>query len=135
MAHGTAVPLNEKVIVTNSLVGTGTPEGTVLTYKDGCKVYISEGVFRMIDDDPKINGNLTGNAVTMNVALLRLRDYTGLLVQEVVVWGSINPATTLGINGESGGIRVGKSADIVIIDENFNVNMTLLQGMPVFQAL
>ena len=50
------------------------PEGTVLTYKDGHKVYVEKGVLRMIDDDPKVNGNLTGSAVTLNVGLRRLQE-------------------------------------------------------------
>ena len=126
-------PRNRKVIVTDSLVGTGMPEDTVLTYRDGRRVYVSEGVLRMIDDDPKINGNLTGSAVTMNVALRRLRDYTRLPIHEAVRWGSINPAITLGIQGETGSIKVGKFADLVLMDEDFNVRMTLLKGRPVYE--
>jgi len=126
-------PRNRKVIVTDSLVGTGMPEDTVLTYRDGRRVYVSEGVLRMIDDDPKINGNLTGSAVTMNVALRRLRDYTQLPIHEAVRWGSINPAITLGIQGETGSIKVGKFADLVLMDEDFNVRMTLLKGRPVYE--
>lgn len=127
-------PANKKVIVTDSLVGTGNPEGTVLSDKDGRKVYVSQGVLRMISDDPEINGNLTGSAVTMNVALRRLRDYAGIPVEEAVRWGSINPATTLGIDGETGSIRVGKAADIVLMDDDFNVKTTLLKGRTVFET-
>jgi N-acetylglucosamine-6-phosphate deacetylase len=125
-------PRNKKVIVTDSLVGTGMPENTVLTYKDGRKVYVAEGVLRMIDEDPNINGNLTGSAATMNVALRRLREYTGIPTSEAILWGSLNPATTLGIERETGSIRIGKFADITLIDEDFNVRMTFLKGRPVF---
>jgi len=121
-------PRGRKVIVTDSLVGTGMAEGTVLTYKDGRKVYVSGGVLRMIDEDPGVNGNLTGSAVTMNLALRRLKGYIGRPVGEVVRWASINPATTLGINGETGSIKTGKWADIVIMDEEFNIKKTLLKG-------
>ena len=121
-------PRNKKVIVTDSLVGTGMPDGTTLTYRDGRKVYVSEGVLRMIDDDPNIHGNLTGSAVTMNVALRRLKEYTSLYTSEAIRWGSINPATTLGIDQETGSISVGKFADLVIIDDEFNVKMTFLKG-------
>ena len=89
----------------------------------------------MISDDPEINGNLTGSAVTMNIALKRLRDYTGLPVGEAVRWGSINPAMTLGIDRETGSIRVGKTADIVLMDDNFNVKKTLLKGRTVFETV
>jgi N-acetylglucosamine-6-phosphate deacetylase len=104
----------------------------VLTYKDGRKVYVAEGVLRMIDEDPNINGNLTGSAATMNVALRRLREYTGIPTSEAILWGSLNPATTLGIERETGSIRIGKFADITLIDEDFNVRMTFLKGRPVF---
>jgi len=127
-------PRNKKVIVTDSLVGTGMPDGTILTYRDGRKVYVSEGVLRMIDDDPKIHGNLTGSAVTMNVALRRLKEYANLSIPEAIRWGSINPATTLGIDKETGSIRVGKYADLTIIDDDFNVKMTFLRGRMIYNT-
>jgi N-acetylglucosamine-6-phosphate deacetylase len=127
-------PPHRKVIVTDSLIGTGKPEGTILTYKDGRKVYVSGGVLRMIDEDPRVNGNLTGSAVTMNVALRRLRDFARIPLHEAVRWGSLNPAITLGIQEETGSIKVGKSADLVIMDEDFNVKLTILKGRPVFKA-
>jgi len=127
-------PRNKKVIVTDSLVGTGMPDGTILTYRDGRKVYVSEGVLRMIDDDPKIHGNLTGSAVTMNVALRRLKEYANLSIPEAIRWGSINPATTLGIDKETGSIRVGKYADLTIIDDDFNVKTTFLKGRMIYNT-
>jgi N-acetylglucosamine-6-phosphate deacetylase len=127
-------PPHRKVIVTDSLVGTGKPEDTVLTYRDGRKVYVSQGVLRMIDDDPRVNGNLTGSAVTMNVALRRLQEFARIPLHEAVRWGSINPATTLCIQNETGSIKVGKSADLVIMDEDFNIKLTLLKGRPVYEA-
>jgi N-acetylglucosamine-6-phosphate deacetylase len=127
-------PRNKKVIVSDSLVGTGMPEGSVLTYKDGHKVYVEQGVLRMIDEDPKINGNLTGSAVTLNVALGRLREYTGLPMHEAVRWVSLNPATTLGIERETGSIRPGKLADIVLMDDACSVQRTIVKGRTVFEA-
>ena len=125
-------PRNRKVIVTDSLVGTGMPEGTVLTTEDGHKVYVEQGVLRMISDDPKINGNLTGSAVTLDVGLRRLREFAGLPLEEAIRWVTINPATTLGIEHETGSIRVGKLADIVLMDEECGVKMTFVKGRQVF---
>jgi N-acetylglucosamine-6-phosphate deacetylase len=127
-------PRNKKVIVTDSLVGTGLPDGTVITYRDGRQVYVTGGVLRMRDEDPKIDGNLTGSAVTMNVALRRLAEYAKIPAHEAIRWGSINPATTLGIDRETGSIRVGKLADVVLIDDDFNVRATFLQGRQVYNA-
>ena len=127
-------PRDKKVIVSDSLVGTGQPDGTVLTYKDGREVYVSDGVLRMIDDDPNVHGNLTGSAVTMNVALRRLSDYAQIPVQEAIRWGSINPATTLGIQDETGSIRVGKFADLLLMDDDFQIVGTFLKGKRIFSA-
>jgi N-acetylglucosamine-6-phosphate deacetylase len=125
-------PRAKKIIVTDSLVGTGMPEGSVLTYKDGHKVYVEDGVLRMIDEDPKVNGNLTGSAVTLDLGLRRLREYTGLGLEEAIRWVSLNPATTLGIDKDTGSISVGKLADIAIMDELCRVEMTFVKGRQVF---
>ncbi|MEN3185693.1 MAG: N-acetylglucosamine-6-phosphate deacetylase [Atribacterota bacterium] len=126
-------PKGKKVLVTDSLVGTGMPEGTVLTYRDGRKVRVAENVIRMIDEDPAIDGNLTGSGVTMNVALRRLKEYTGIPLEEAIAWGAINPASVLGIDKEVGSIAVGKQADLVVIDENFEAQYTFLAGDLVFR--
>jgi N-acetylglucosamine-6-phosphate deacetylase len=127
-------PRGKKVIVTDSLVGTGMPEGSVLTYTDGHKVYVEQGVLRMINDDPKVNGNLTGSAVTLNVGLRRLREYTGLPFDEAIQWVSLNPAAALGIEHETGSIKVGKLADLAVMDDACTVKMTFVKGRQVFPA-
>ena len=127
-------PRSKKVIVSDSLVGTGRPEGTVITYADGHRVYVEKGVLRMIDEDPKVNGNLTGSAVTLNVALRRLMEYTGLPLEEAIRWVSLNPATTLGIEHETGSISVGKLADIVLLDDACRPRATFLKGREAWTA-
>jgi N-acetylglucosamine-6-phosphate deacetylase len=127
-------PRSKKLIVNDSLVGTGRPEGTVLTCKDGHKVYVEKGVLRIIDDDPKVNGNLTGSAVTLNVGLGRLMEYTGLPIQEAIRWVSLNPAATLGIEHETGSISVGKWADIVLFDEGLAARATFVKGREAWSA-
>jgi N-acetylglucosamine-6-phosphate deacetylase len=127
-------PRDKKVIVTDSLAGTGLGDGSIITYGDGRKAYTEDAVLRMIDDDPRVNGNLTGSAVTMDLALRRLGEFTGLPPEESLRWGSANPAVALGIGGETGTIAVGKAADIVVLDEAFRVMLTVVKGMPLYRA-
>jgi N-acetylglucosamine-6-phosphate deacetylase len=127
-------PEKKKMIVTDSLVGTGMPDGSVLTYKDGATVYVSQGVLRMRSDDPDTNGHLTGSAVTLNVGFRRLRQYTGLPFDEAIRWVSLNPATALGIERETGSLKVGKLADIAIMDDECSVARTFVQGRQVHPA-
>ncbi|WP_347245254.1 amidohydrolase family protein, partial [Thermogutta sp.] len=126
-------PSGKKILVTDSLVGTGMPEGSILRYRDGRKVRVAGNVIRMIDEDPAIDGNLTGSAVTMNVALRRLMEYAEIPLEEALAWGTLNPARVLGIDREVGSIAVGKCADLAVIDEDFGVRYTVLDGNVVFQ--
>ncbi len=126
-------PRDKKILVTDSLVGTGKPEGTILSYRDGRKIRVSEQVLRMIDEDPAVDGNLTGSAVTMNVALQRLMQYTAMPLEEAILWATLNPARLLGIDRELGSIAVGKQADLVVINEHLEVKYTFLEGRLVFQ--
>ncbi len=52
----------------------------------------------------------------------------GLEIFRAVACASLNPAKALGEDKEIGSISVGKRADIIIVDEKFNVNMTILGG-------
>ncbi|MGQ9746731.1 MAG: N-acetylglucosamine-6-phosphate deacetylase [Candidatus Caldatribacteriaceae bacterium] len=126
-------PRDKKILVTDSLIGTGMSEGSILSFKDGRKVKIVGNVVRMIDVDSSINGNLTGSAVTMNVALRRLQEYAELSLEETLNWATINPARLLGIEHEVGSIAVGKRADLVVMDEKWNVWYTFLDGKVVFR--
>jgi N-acetylglucosamine-6-phosphate deacetylase len=121
-------PRNKTIVVTDSLVGTGLPEQTVLSYEDGHQVYVEDGVLRMINDDPAINGNLTGSAVTLNVALRRLKEYAELTLSRAIEWASLNPATALGVERRTGSIKVGKDADIIVMDEDCVVSLTISKG-------
>jgi N-acetylglucosamine-6-phosphate deacetylase len=128
-------PRNKRVVVTDSLVGAGLENGTEFAYKDGRRIYVKDGVLRMIDEDPKVNGNLTGSAVTMNTAISRVARFAGLPVEEAVRWGSINPALTIGIEHETGSLKPGKTADITVFDDGFNVELTLVRGRIVYDGV
>jgi len=44
---------------------------------------------------------------------------------------SLNPARLLGIDHECGSIKVGKRADLVALDEDGNVKLTLVNGQSI----
>jgi N-acetylglucosamine-6-phosphate deacetylase len=127
-------PHDKKIIVSDSLIGAGRPDGTVVTFKDGRKALVNEGVLRMVyPDNPELDGNLTGSAVTLNTAVRRLSRFIGEPLEQAIRWATINPALLLGIQSETGSIRVGKAADIAVFDEDFNAKMTILGGKIVYR--
>ncbi len=127
-------PHDRKILVSDSLIGAGMPEGSVITLRDGRQARVTQGVLRMIyRDDPALDGNLTGSAITMNMAVSRLSKYIDAPLDEAVRWATINPALLLGIGHETGSLRVGKRADIVVFDEEVQVRLTVLGGKVVYR--
>jgi N-acetylglucosamine-6-phosphate deacetylase len=128
-------PRDKKILVSDSLIGAGMPDGSVISFRDGRQAEVSDGVLRMIyRDNPELHGNLTGSAITMNMAVKRLSEYIDAPLEEASRWATINPATLLGREQERGSLRVGKRADVVVFDDNVDVTMTILGGKPVYKA-
>ena len=127
-------PRDRKILVSDSLIGAGMPEGSIITFRDGRQAKVREGVLRMMcKDNPDLDGNLTGSAITMNMAVKRLSEYIDAPLEEASRWATINPAILLGIEQETGSLRVGKRADIVVFDDDVRVEMTLFGGKPAYR--
>jgi N-acetylglucosamine-6-phosphate deacetylase len=47
---------------------------------------------------------------------------------------TLNPATAIGIEKKKGSLEIGKDADIIITDEEFNVNKTIIGGTVRYEA-
>lgn len=88
---------------------------------NGLTSYVFDGVVRLKD------GTITGSAKTMADGVKNLI-ISGISIEEVSKMASKNPAETLSIYNETGSITVGKYADIVILDEKYDVVCTFVEG-------
>lgn len=79
------------------------------------------------------DGTLAGSILRLNAALKNIRDISHLPLTDVVDMASINPARNLGIQDRKGSISLGKDADFVIIDEDFDVYATYIAGKEVYR--
>ena len=77
-------------------------------------------------------GALAGSTLTMNRAVKNFMEFTGCSLPEAVRCATLNPARLLGIADRKGSLAVGKDADLVIFDEDFNVHYTILGGEVVY---
>lgn len=66
-------------------------------------------------------GILSGSALTMNKAVYNLTHHAGIELEEALRMCSLYPAKLLGIDRETGRIRPGYKADIVVLDAELNV--------------
>ena len=79
------------------------------------------------------NGTLAGSVLRMNHAVRNVHKLAGVELGHVIEMASLNPAKNLGVEKERGSIKVGKYADLVVLDEHFEVVMTISEGNVIFQ--
>ena len=74
------------------------------------------------------NGDLSGSKLTLDVACKNFMKYTGCCILEAFTVASRNPASVIGMYDRIGSIAPGKCADIIFVDEEFNIENVMLDG-------
>ena len=116
----------DKVNMISDSVNLAGSDQTELDF-DGVKAYIQDGVIRRAD------GTIAGSAMTLlNGVQNLLRD--GYPVGDVAKMAAYNGAKTLGIDQQTGSIAPGKLADLMILDSNFRLLYTFVNGKCVYKA-
>lgn len=106
------------VLITDALQAMGMGDGNYLF--GGHHVTVSDGVARLED------GTLASSTVTMNEAL-RYTVETGIPLVDAVQMASTTPANILAFH-QKGQISSGFDADLVLLDEQFQVLWTMVSG-------
>jgi N-acetylglucosamine-6-phosphate deacetylase len=112
------------ILVTDAIRAAGLPEGEYIL--DKRSIHIQEGAVRLAD------GTLAGSVLTMERALQNVCSATGRSLAEIWMMSSLNAARAIGISSQKGSLEVGKDADLVLLDQSFNVNSTIVQGETVY---
>ena len=94
----------------------------------GQNVIVTGGAARLSD------GTLAGSVLKMNVALGNMLRFSGCTMEDAVRMASRNPAETIGVFDRVGGIAKDKDADLVVLDKEYNVVLTLCKGRVAYQA-
>jgi N-acetylglucosamine-6-phosphate deacetylase len=76
------------------------------------------------------SGSIAGSVISMLDAV-RLLHSLGVSYVDLARMASSNPARLLGVDGDCGTIEVGKRADLVALDQDANVKLTLIDGRSV----
>jgi N-acetylglucosamine-6-phosphate deacetylase len=112
------------ILVTDAVRAAGLPEGEYML--DDRPIQIRDGAVRLED------GTLAGSVLTMERALRNVSAATGRPLEETWRMSSLNAARAIGVSAQKGSLEVGKDADLVLLDESFNIQMTVVQGEIVF---
>ena len=71
---------------------------------------------------------LSGSKLTMNVACRNIMSHTNCGIAQAFLMASRNPARVIGLEDEIGTIEAGKLANLVFVDDMFNVKKVILGG-------
>ncbi len=112
--------------ITDCLPAGGLPEGE---YTLGGQKIIYRGIVCRLED-----GTVAGSILHLNKGVWNVFTNSSIPLWECVNGASLNPATTLGIEKQKGSIEIGKDADIIITDSEFNVEKTIIGGNVKYEA-
>ena len=112
--------------ITDCLPAGGLPEGEYTL--GGAKIIYRDNICRLED------GTIAGSVLRLNKGVWNVYTNSDIPLHECVNCASLNPATTLGIADKKGSLAVGKDADIVILDEEFNVRKTIIGGIVKYES-
>jgi len=115
---------NRCIIITDGMQAMGLPEGKYIY--NGIEYESREGTARYFD------GTLVGTSLGLNQLLERFIRFSGCSLDTGIRAVTENPARVLGIQNRKGKIESGKDADLVILDEDWSVWSTIVEGKVVF---
>lgn len=119
-------PHDKITLITDSMRAKYLPEG--LSELGGQEVIVKNGEARLN------NGALAGSILKMNVAIKNLVLSCNQKFLDAVDWATINPAKNLGVDGKMGSIALGKNANFTILDDSFEVKLTIRDGEVIYKA-
>lgn len=112
------------ILITDATRPSGMPDGDYPF--DDRVISLRDGAIRLPD------GTLAGSSLTMDRAVRNYAAYSGNL-QAAAHAASLAPARLLGLADRKGSLDNGKDADLVVIDDDFHVLMTIIAGRIVYQ--
>jgi len=107
------------ILISDSGFQTGLPDGDYNV--DGLIRYIRDGVSRNAE------GTIAGSTKSMGYDAKKLLGI-GFTLPEIAKIGAYNPAKAIGLIDEIGTLSVGKRADIVICDGDYNIMNVFARG-------
>ena len=112
--------------ITDCLPAGGLPYGEYTL--GGSKIIYRDIVCRLED------GTVAGSVLKLNKGVWNVYTNSSIPLWECVNCASLNPATVIGVSDKKGSIEIGKDADLVILDNEFNVLKTIKKGVIKYES-
>lgn len=112
------------VLITDAMAAAGLGDGRYeLT---GHEVWVKDGEAR------QANGTIAGSTATLDRCVHNMVHKVGATFADTVRMATLNPATVIGVADRLGQIVEGHQADLVVLDSQGNIKLTLVAGRVVY---
>ena len=115
------------VLITDATQAAGLADGIYIR-PGNRKIIVKNGEARLE------SGTLAGSVLTMHQAVKNAVKLLHLSLENAVRMASLTAAASLGLADHKGTIEVGKDADLVIMQEDLSILLTLVKGNVVYQT-
>jgi N-acetylglucosamine-6-phosphate deacetylase len=113
------------ILITDSMRAKCLKRGTYEL--GGQTVYVTEKDARLP------NGTLAGSILKMKDAIKNMKEFTGCSIPQLIQMSASNAAKEMGLFERKGSIAVGKDADLVVMNDEWEVHMTLCLGKVAYE--
>ena len=118
--------VSRTVLITDAMRAAGMPDGVYEL--GGQRVTVIGGQARLP------SGNLAGSTLTMDAAVRNLIDAAHLGLADALWTATFTPAESVGMGHRKGKLMPGYDADIILLDRDLNVKLTMVGGRVVYRA-
>jgi N-acetylglucosamine-6-phosphate deacetylase len=108
------------ILITDAIRACGMPDGEY-SFMDQ-KIVVKQNKALLTD------GTLAGSTLTLEKAIKNMVELVEVPLTDAVRMASLNGAKVLGLEHQKGILAVGKDADLVVLNKNFEVQMTICEG-------
>ncbi len=113
------------ILITDSIKPAGMPDGEMMV--EGQKIMLKNGEARLAD------GTLAGSALSLEKGLVNFMAATHEPLDRAWICASLNPAKAIRLETTKGSIQPGKDADLVLLNRELGVQLTLVEGKVVYR--
>lgn len=113
------------MLITDAMPGKKMGDGPVTFGRIACEVKDKKAF--MVGSD-----RIAGSTIGMDDALRNMMKYTGCSLKDAVKMSSVNASKCLGVEDTIGSLHPNKFADFVVLDDEYQVMSTFLEGKRTF---
>jgi N-acetylglucosamine-6-phosphate deacetylase len=118
--------LERTILITDAVRAAGLKDGEYTLA--GEPITVRDGICRTAA------GGLAGSTLTLEAAVRNAMRFASLSLGQALTMATATPAEAMGWSGRKGSLAPGADADLILLDADLNVRLTMVAGRTVFRA-